>query len=794
MRLLRNLLPGLLLAGLLSTTAAQLPAPVDGSRGSVNVGRAAVRPKKRVPVIVAKWPFKFGKKLFGKDVTDPFLTGTSGPQPLGQPGAEPNNMARAVQPGYLIPPGTSRWATSPGSSSNYGVPVGASATTTWQSAEGAAQVAAQLPSREKQSPATPAVATSVVATPAAATSAVATSAKRRSADGGTPPPSASPKRASPEPEPPMNGKRFSHFAASSANNPPPAAIPIKTDPPMETPTVASRIGAPFTASSANVSASALVPDDRIAIPTSPAPQFVPQANRSATLPSTVRAPTVVPPATSPTTLAAGPPSKPPADRRSGPPSHTGRAATAGEFSVDKIDQDIWGPSLAKRPPASVATAAPSRSNDMGAAGRVRAKNEFVSPATNPVSRDGDFVPMGNDQQAVNTSYVQSAPARPIQSPMSAQALAPSDRGLSPSRSPATTPFVNGPSVALESPVLQIEPVEPPNTVAHGTLDEGTRVLAIVGDQSILAGDVLGQVNEMLAPYRGQAPEEELAIQRERIIQDMLPRLVERKLVFYDFINQIPIEKLPDLEQEVFKHFNEKRLPEILKNTNLNSAAELDAKLRLLGSSLANQQRLFFEQMVAAEAVQREARRNDEVSHGEMLTYYNEHVDDYSFPSKVRWERLAVNPSRFPVREQAYNTLARMGNEVFHGANLADVARRSSHGPRSSEGGQYDWTTQGSLVNKEVDRLLFLMPVGELGKIADSDGMFHILRVIERVEAGKKPFTAVQSEIVEMIKKNRFEKRVKAYVSRLRDETYVWTAADGDVPMQTAQPSADALVR
>ena len=92
-------------------------------------------------------------------------------------------------------------------------------------------------------------------------------------------------------------------------------------------------------------------------------------------------------------------------------------------------------------------------------------------------------------------------------------------------------------------------------------------------------------------------------------------------------------------------------------------------------------------------------------------------------------------------------------------------------------------------------MLFMLPVGELSKVVRSDGIYQILRVIERVEAGARPFTTVQNEIVKKTKKRRFDERVDAYIARLRNETYVWTSTDGDAaPTQVSQPPTDVLTR
>ena len=313
-----------------------------------------------------------------------------------------------------------------------------------------------------------------------------------------------------------------------------------------------------------------------------------------------------------------------------------------------------------------------------------------------------------------------------------------------------------------------------------------RVLAIVGDQPILVGDVLGQVNEMLAPYKDEMTAEQYTEQREKLIQHLLPRLVERKLLYLDFLRTIPPDRIPEMEYRVADHFNKKRLPEIISKTNVTSAAELDQTLRQLGSSLANQQRMFFEQVAAEQNLSQHAKINEEITHEQLLEYYRTHEEDYSFPSKARWERLTTRFDRFSTKTEAYNALVAMGNEVLGGAPLSAVAKRSSQGPKSADGGQYDWTTQGSLVSTKIDELIFSIPVGHLSQIIEDGDAYHIVRVTEREMAGKLSFLDVQSEIAEKIKEQRFSTEAKSYIASLRESTYIWTAFEletGDAPTE-----------
>ncbi|MEZ6079527.1 MAG: peptidylprolyl isomerase [Pirellulaceae bacterium] len=55
-----------------------------------------------------------------------------------------------------------------------------------------------------------------------------------------------------------------------------------------------------------------------------------------------------------------------------------------------------------------------------------------------------------------------------------------------------------------------------------------------------------------------------------------------------------------------------------------------------------------------------------------------------------------------TREEAEARIRELGNEVFFGKPFEAVAKQSSEGYTASDGGVYDWTTQGSLKSKELD--------------------------------------------------------------------------------------------
>jgi parvulin-like peptidyl-prolyl isomerase len=136
----------------------------------------------------------------------------------------------------------------------------------------------------------------------------------------------------------------------------------------------------------------------------------------------------------------------------------------------------------------------------------------------------------------------------------------------------------------------------------------------------------------------------------------------------------------------------------------------------------------------------------------------------------------------------------MGNEVWHrgtaaavqGPAFAEVAKAKSDGFTAKDGGLHDWTTKGALQCEQIDTELFTRQVGQMSPIIDSGPAFHIVRVLERKEAGRKPFTEVQGDIRIALKEQRMRAAMGEYIAQLRADARIWTAFTGNV-------SADVLL-
>jgi len=315
-------------------------------------------------------------------------------------------------------------------------------------------------------------------------------------------------------------------------------------------------------------------------------------------------------------------------------------------------------------------------------------------------------------------------------------------------------------------------------------------VARVDGQIILASDVLWQVNQILEANRDRIPPQELDKARRVLLRQQVMGLIDTKLLYADFRRTVPEENIPQIEKNLVQPFEEHEVPRLIKMLQVKDRRELVDLLERHGSSLKDAQRQFGERTIAGEWLRQKATKPKPVTHEDMLAYYKEHQQEYEFPAQVKWEELMVRFDRFHGdRAAAWRAIAEMGNEVWQraaknpelrGAVCADIAKQKSHGFTAKDGGAHDWTTRGALRSEAINKALFSLKIGQLSNIIESERGFHIVRVLERKDAGRTPFTEAQAEIRKQIKQQRQKALVEAELLKLRKQSRVWTVFDGEL--------------
>ena len=189
------------------------------------------------------------------------------------------------------------------------------------------------------------------------------------------------------------------------------------------------------------------------------------------------------------------------------------------------------------------------------------------------------------------------------------------------------------------------------------------MIARIDNQVVLACEVLWRVNQTIELNGDKIPPDQIEEIRQQLLKREMASLVDRKLIYDEFRRNVPTENLPRLEENLVEPFQEREIPDLMKQLKVDNQGDLERELTRLGSSLADVRRSFNERVIASEWIRTKVKINEEVSPEEMLEYYQAHLSDFDFPSRARWEELMVQKSRFAEPRLAYAEIANMANEV-----------------------------------------------------------------------------------------------------------------------------------
>lgn len=323
------------------------------------------------------------------------------------------------------------------------------------------------------------------------------------------------------------------------------------------------------------------------------------------------------------------------------------------------------------------------------------------------------------------------------------------------------------------------------------------VIARVNSEVILACELDWQVRliveQKMGPAAGQAmfASPMFAEAREGLLKSLILGRIEMALLYADFRSKAPQADMNAIKKQLDKPFEETEVPRLIESVGVADRAELEAKLLSLGTSLHERRDDFFRTIIARQWLQQAVKINREVTHEQLVEFYQSHEADYAQPERVRWEELMVRFEKHPSKSEAYAALARLGNQAYAAtaaaaageAAFGELASRHSDGFTAADGGVYGWTSQGSLAAAVIETALFETPVGQMSPILEGPTGFHILRVIERKEAGPTPFSDVQAKIREDLYKERFDRGINEKVTELKRSARIWTVFTGDLTFE-----------
>jgi hypothetical protein len=270
------------------------------------------------------------------------------------------------------------------------------------------------------------------------------------------------------------------------------------------------------------------------------------------------------------------------------------------------------------------------------------------------------------------------------------------------------------------------------------------VVARANGAPIFAGEVLERWGDYLRQIRPKVSDAEYRKVRDEIIRRDLKSHIQKHLLVERTKGELKPEQLKALQGQLDKMFD-KEVERLKKELKVSTRPELEKELNNRGTSLNNIRNSFISQGIARGYIEARADKPKPVTRQDIVDYYQQHQDDYRYEAKVRWRQIQITHAVAGGRAAAETKMKEAQAELDRGVPFEDVVAKYSDGPTANDKGLRDWTNEGSLSDEKLDAFLFSQPVSTAQQFRGGQSC-QIVQILERVDAGVKPFSEVQAEI------------------------------------------------
>ena len=235
----------------------------------------------------------------------------------------------------------------------------------------------------------------------------------------------------------------------------------------------------------------------------------------------------------------------------------------------------------------------------------------------------------------------------------------------------------------------------------------------------------------------------------------------------------------------------KRLDDLRKQMSLESMEDLEKAASQQGVSFEDFKDKIRNQIIAKQVVSREVGSRIRISSEEVQKWYDQHKNDIAAPEAVRLAEILVStqppkpandkddkgkpaaqlPEDPVVVAQAKAKAEQLLEQLRKGANFAELAKKSSDGSTSAQGGEIGAFKRGEMA-KELEEKTFALKPGEVTDVIRTKPGFMIFKVLDHQQAGVPPLKQIEARIREQIYGEKLEPAARAYLTKLREEAYI----------------------
>lgn len=275
---------------------------------------------------------------------------------------------------------------------------------------------------------------------------------------------------------------------------------------------------------------------------------------------------------------------------------------------------------------------------------------------------------------------------------------------------------------------------------------------------VISMKALNNEYRQLLKQRGTSENDVTSEQALQIKKELLDSLIDQELLYQESIKKSIVVNeaaVADSIAKVKEKFDtEDAYRNALKDANIEGN-DLEERVR---RALAIN--MFVEEQI---------RRNIVVADEESKQYYDTHPDAFREAEQVRASHILVKVDQDAGESKkvvAKEKIADIQRKIKKGGDFAQLARENSDCPSSAEGGDLGYFKKGAMV-KEFEDAAFALTSGEVSDIVETQFGYHLIKVMDKKEAGTLSYDAVKSDLQNFLKNQKLNKEVSLLLETLR---------------------------
>jgi peptidyl-prolyl cis-trans isomerase C len=318
---------------------------------------------------------------------------------------------------------------------------------------------------------------------------------------------------------------------------------------------------------------------------------------------------------------------------------------------------------------------------------------------------------------------------------------------------------NKPAAEPNTPVSEAAPALLP---AEGLEAKDMNVVVTANGTSITESQIEDILNPRMQQSAGRVPENMIQQYRQQMRKRIIEQLVIEELIAQDEKKSNIDVNQAELDQQINKQIATQNL----------TVDEFKALLKAYGTTFGEYQKnmrkkLMFEKLMETRFADKLQAPTDQ----QVKAYYDENIQQFNRPESIHASHILITPVQDANDPNAAKAAAKAKAEdllkkLKAGADFNDLAKQYSSCPSAKNGGDLGIQSKGRLV-PEFEKAAYALKPGQISDVVETEFGFHIIKLIEHIDAGTVSFEQSKDEIKQVLTDKQKEQVMTDYIKQIK---------------------------